>query len=275
MPLQAVRHVRKMRGGAQSHLLEADDGCWYVVKFRNNPQHRRVLVNELLSSVLLDYLKIAAPQTALIQVSPAFLEANPEIHLTLGTRSLAVEPGWHFGSRYPGDPARIAVYDFLPDALLPQVANLEDFRAILVFDKWVGNVDGRQSVFYRALVRHSQGGAGAGRPGFVARMIDHGFAFNGPHWDFPDSPLHGLYARRQVYHSVKSLDDFQPWLDQVVHFPEEIIDQAWKRIPTDWIDGEEDALAQLLERLFERRPRIPELIAACRTVRTVPFPNWT
>src|SRR5437762_10637737 len=33
--LTAVRHVRKMRGGAQSHLLEADDGCWYVVKFRN------------------------------------------------------------------------------------------------------------------------------------------------------------------------------------------------------------------------------------------------
>ena len=48
MPLTAVRHVRKMRGGAQAHLLEADDGKWYVVKFRNNPQHRRVLVNEVL-----------------------------------------------------------------------------------------------------------------------------------------------------------------------------------------------------------------------------------
>jgi hypothetical protein len=275
MPLQAVRHVRKMRGGAQSHLLEADDGCWYVVKFRNNPQHRRILVNELLSSVLLDYLKIAAPQTALIQVSEAFLEANPEIHFTLGTRSLAVEPGWHFGSRYPGDPARVAVYDFLPDALLPQVVNLEDFRAILVFDKWVGNADGRQSVFYRALVRHSEGAAVAARPGFVARMIDHGFAFNGPHWDFPDSPLQGLYARRLVYEGVRSLDDFQPWLEQMVHFPEEIVDQAWKRIPADWIDGEEDALAQLLERLFERRSRLPELIAACRTARTNPFPSWT
>ena len=61
MPLTAVRHVRKMRGGAQAHLLEADDGHWYVVKFRNNPQHRRVLVNELLCSAFLDYLKIAAP----------------------------------------------------------------------------------------------------------------------------------------------------------------------------------------------------------------------
>ena len=274
MPLTAVRHVRKMRGGAQSHLLEADDGCWYVVKFRNNPQHPRILVNELISSVLLGYLKIAAPETALIQVSSEFLAANPEIHLKLGTRMLAVEPGWHFGSRYPGDPARLAVYDFLPDALLPQVANLADFRAILVFDKWVGNADGRQSVFYRAMVRQSERAPGA-KAGFVAHMIDHGFAFNGPHWEFTDSALQGLYARRLVYESVRSLDDFQPWLEQVVHFPEEVIDQAWKSIPANWIAGEEDALAELLERLFERRARLPELIAACREVRANPFPNWT
>ena len=66
----------------------------------------------------------------------------------------------------------------------------------------------------------------------------------------------------------------QPWLDQVVHFPEEVIDQAWKSIPPDWIEGEEDALDRLLERLFERRARVPALIAACRESRTNPFPNW-
>jgi hypothetical protein len=271
MPLTAVRHVRKMRGGAQSHLLEADDGHWYVVKFRNNPQHRRILVNELLSAAFLEYLKITAPEAALIDVRREFLSANPEAHLTMGTRRIEAEPGWHFGSRYPGDPSRLAVYDFLPDALLANVANIEDFRAILVFDKWVGNADGRQSVFYRARV-HAAGGES--RPGFVARMIDHGFAFNGPNWDFPDSPLQGLYARRLVYDGVRGLDDFQPWLDQVMHFPEEVVDQAWKRIPPEWIEGDEDDLQRLLERLYERRKRLPELIAACREARTNPFPNW-
>lgn len=268
MPLTAVRHVRKMRGGAQSHLLEADDGNWYVVKFRNNPQHRRVLVNELLSAVFLEHLRITVPETALIEVSSGFLAENPEVHMTLGSQAVPVEPGWHFGSRYPDDPARIAVYDFLPDALLSQVLNLHDFRGILVFDKWAGNADGRQSIFYRARVR------GAGRAGFIARMIDHGYAFNGPHWDFPEAPLQGLYPRRVVYESVRGLDDFEPWLDMVKHLPEEIIDRAWKRIPPDWVEGDEDALEQLLDRLWRRRDCVAELLAACRGTRSNPFPNW-
>lgn len=279
MPLSAIRQVRKMRGGAQSHLLEADDGHWYVVKFRNNPQHRRILVNELLSAVLLDYLKIATPETALIHVSESFLEANPEVHLTLGSRRIPVTTGWHFGSRYPGDPSRTAIYDFLPDALLPKVVNLADFRAVLVFDKWVANADGRQSIFYRALVSGGDSGderfrGGASRPGFVARMIDNGFAFNGPNWDFPDSPLQGLYARRLVYDSVRSLADFRPWLDLVEHFPEEVLDRAWKGVPPEWLEGEEDALEEMLERLLARARRVPDLIDACRTSRTNPFPNW-
>jgi hypothetical protein len=274
MPLTAVRHVRKMRGGAQSHLLEADDGRWYVVKFRNNPQHRRILVNEMLCSVFLGYLKIAVPEPALIHVTPEFLSDNPQLHLNLGARSIPIEPGWHFGSRFPGDPNRVAVYDYLPDALLGQVANLDDFRAILVFDKWVANADGRQSIFYRAQVRRSAEHGPASRQGFVATMIDHGFAFNGPHWDFPESPLQGIYHRRLVYETVRSLEDFRPWLDLVMHFPEEVIDLAWKRVPPAWLEGEEDQLAGMLDRLFARRARVPELISACRDARANPFPNW-
>ena len=41
MPVNAVRLIRKLRVGAQAHLMECDDGRFYVVKFRNNPQHRR------------------------------------------------------------------------------------------------------------------------------------------------------------------------------------------------------------------------------------------
>ena len=73
---------------------------------------------------------------------------------------------------------------------------------------------------------------------------------------------------------MRSLNDFGPWLDLVVHFPEEVIDQAWKSIPPDWIEGEEDALDRLLEQLFERRARVPALIESCREARLNVFPNW-
>ena len=41
-----------MRGGAPSHLMRCSDGLYYVVKFQNNPQHRRILVNEMLGTKL-------------------------------------------------------------------------------------------------------------------------------------------------------------------------------------------------------------------------------
>jgi len=110
---------------------------------------------------------------------------------------------------------------------------------------------------------------------FVAVMIDQGFVFNGPNWNFTDSPLQGLYPRKMVYERVRSIDDFQPWLDQVVHFPEEVVDQAFRQIPPEWLEGEEDQLEQLLEKLLRRRERVPDLISDARQARMDPFPNWT
>jgi hypothetical protein len=263
-----------MRGGAQAHLIEADDGRFYVVKFRNNPQHHRILINESVASTFLQYLQIAAPEAAIISVSAGFLEDHPGAAMQLGNRTIRPEPGWHFGSLYPGDPDCVAVYDFIPDALLSEVVNLRQFLAMLVFDKWVGNADGRQAVFFRRRVKEWSPRQVSTRLGFLAWMIDQGFAFNGPYWDFPDSPLHGLYHRPLVYERVRSLDDFQPWLDQVVHFPEEEMDRAFRQVPRQWIAGEEDALESLLATLMRRRRRVPDLIDDGRRARPALFPNW-
>ncbi len=265
-----------MRGGAQAHLLECDDGHFYVVKFQNNPQHRRVLVNEWIASVFLRYLQIPGPDTAIVNLPADFLAANPDVCMQFGKSRVPPEAGWHFGSAFPGDPARIAVYDFLPDVLLEQVVNLKDFLGMLAFDKWVGNADARQSIFFRARLKQFAP-AHAREPqqkGFVAYMIDHGYVFNGPHWTYVDSPLQGLYFRPMVYQRVSSFNDFQPWLDQVVHFPEEVVDDACKQLPPQWIAGDEAALEALLTKLMQRRKRVPELIRESGGKRLNPFPNW-
>jgi hypothetical protein len=263
-----------MRGGAQSHLIQADDLQFYVVKFRNNPQHRRILINEAVASVFLRYLQISAPEVATICLSEQFLAGNPTASMQLGTRRIPVEPGWHFGSRYPGNPEEIAVYDFIPDVLLKDVANQREFLGILAFDKWVGNADGRQCVFFRSRIREWSAARTSTRPGFLAWMIDHGFAFNGPCWDFPDAPLQGLYHRPLVYEQVRSIADFEPWLERITHFPEAIIDQAYRQTPLQWIEGEEEAFEALLERLMARRRRVADLILDCHRARPGLFPNW-
>ena len=52
MAVLAVQQIRSMRGGAQSHLMLGADGNAWIVKFQNNPQHLRVLPNELLGTRL-------------------------------------------------------------------------------------------------------------------------------------------------------------------------------------------------------------------------------
>jgi hypothetical protein len=112
------------------------------------------------------------------------------------------------------------------------------------------------------------------RLGFVAEMMDNGYVFEGPHWRFGESAIQGLYFRPQVYRTVRGLGDFEPWLERIRHFPEEVVDQAVKQIPPAWLEGDEEALERLLEQLLRRRARVAGLIESCRTGRADPFPNW-
>jgi hypothetical protein len=273
MPVRARRLIRKMRGGAQAHLIEADDGNCYVVKFKNNPQHRRILVNEWIATAFLNYLQISAPEAAIVEVDSAFLADNPEASIQLGSRRAAPEEGWHYGSRFPSDPSRVAVFDFLPDVLLRKVVNVAEFAGVFVFDKWIGNSDARQSIYYRAKLPPAAPGEEP-RPGFVAWMVDHGYAFDGPHWSFVDSPIQGFYFRPNVYEQVSGWSDFEPWLDRIANFPVEVVDQALCQIPREWVPGEEAELESMLERLLSRRGKITRLIEDAREHRADRFPNW-
>ncbi|MGH9647123.1 MAG: HipA family kinase, partial [Bryobacteraceae bacterium] len=242
------------------------------------PQHRRVLVNEWIAAAFLHYLGISAPEAAMVQITESYLAGDADTYIQLGRERRAVTPGWHFGSRFPGDPARTVVYDFLPDTLLDTVENLSDFCAVLAFDKWMGNADSRQAIFFRAqvlqplVVGHNPDETR--RLGFVAQMVDNGYVFDGPHWRLGESAIQGLYFRPLVYRTVRGLAEFEPWLSRIRNFPEEVVDQAVKRIPPAWLEGDEDDLERLLEGLMRRRTRVPDLIEQCGSAPSNPFPNW-
>jgi hypothetical protein len=69
--------------------------------------------------------------------------------MELSGLSSRCQPGLQFGARYVCDPAEGQVFDYLPESMLPKVKNLATFAGMLVADKWLGNANGRQAVFWK------------------------------------------------------------------------------------------------------------------------------
>jgi hypothetical protein len=139
----ALEQIRRMRGGAQSHLMRCSNNGHYVVKFQNNPQGLRILANELLGTRLAARLGLRVPDADIVEVSEDLITHTEDMVMQLGRGRAPCKAGKQFGSRYPGKPSEKAVYDFLPDEQLRGLSNLADFLGMLVFDKWTCNTNGR------------------------------------------------------------------------------------------------------------------------------------
>lgn len=277
--LRALEQIRRMRGGAQSHLMRCSDGNYYVVKFQNNPQHRRVLVNELLGTKLARRLGLPTALPAIVEVSEELIRWTDDLVMELPRYRVPCEAGLQFGSCYPGDPRCVAAFDFLPDEQLRRVANLHDFAGMLVFDKWTCNTNGRQILFFRSreeenrTARDTAAKDSAEEP-YKTVMIDQGFCFNVGEWNFPDAPLRGLYARNRVYEGVIGIESFGKWLERLERIDALALQEIAGEIPPEWYEDDYDALMRLCEQLLHRRVCVADLILEAKRSNRQPFPNW-
>jgi hypothetical protein len=262
--LDAVQHIRRMRGGSQSHLLRASDGGFYVTKFSNNPQHIRVLANEMMASRLGRWLGLPMPEVAVIDVSDWLIEHTLELCFDTAGLRVKCNSGPQLGSRYLCDPLEAVIFDYLPESMLTKVRNLADFARVLVLDKWTANCDGRQSVFSKRGKQRR----------YTATFIDQGYCFNAGEWTFPDSSLRGVYARNCVYRHVTGWESFEPALTKAEQADPVDLWRCAESVPPEWYDHDQDALQVLVETLYERRLKIRELIIAFRDSSRQPFPNW-
>jgi hypothetical protein len=274
--LRAVEQIRRMRGGAQSHLMRCSDGHYYVVKFQNNPQHVRILANEMLATKLASRLGLPTPPVAIVDVPAELIRLTADLVIELGRGKYPCQAGLQFASRYPGDPRTLTLHDFLPDEQLREVQNVYDFAGMLVFDKWACNTNGRQTIFLADDPGEARPSPGEGTIlRYRTLMIEQGFCFNAGEWNFPDAPLRGLYARQQVYAGVTGMESFAPWLERLEsRVTETVLDDLGKQIPPEWYADDQDALYGLLERLLRRKSRVPELLLSARNSVRQPFPNW-
>lgn len=262
----AVEHIRRMRGGAQSQLMRCADGFYYVVKFQNNTQHSRVLVNDLLGTRLAARLGLPTAPASIIAVSETLVELTPDLSMEMANRRIPCQPGMQFGSRYLGDPRRPNLRELLSAGELASVENFCDFAGMLLFDKWTCNTDGRQVIFLRS----------GYDSGYRMVMIDQGFCFNCGAWNFPESPLRGLYHDRGIYEWIQGIDAFEPWLSRLeTEFDLDVLLEAAAGIPPQWYGSNTASLYGMLERLNRRRSTIrQQLREACEDSPRI-FPRWS
>ena len=280
---RALEQIRRMRGGAQSHLMRCVDEqgheLYAVVKFQNNPQHRRVLVNELLGTRLAARLGLPTTPAEIVEVGEELIRLTPELVMEMPRARIPCQAGPQFGSRFPGDPRRTTLYDFLPDEHLSAVENVHEFAGMLVFDKWTCNTNGRQTLFCPESPREVAGdgeaspGTGNGHS-YKTLMIDQGFCFNAGEWNYPDAPLRGLYARNRVYQGVTGMESFGPWLERVERLSDKDFEKIVGQVPPEWYEDDYDLLKVLVEKLYRRRTLVPNLILAAKNTTRQPFPNW-
>jgi hypothetical protein len=207
------------------------------------------------------------------------IRLTPALTVELARSRIPCRAGLQFGSSYPGNPRLLTLHDFLPDDQLREVQNLHDFAGMLVFDKWTCNTNGRQTLFFRPGddPENARKHAGTSEPydgRYQTVMIDQGFCFNAGEWNYPDAPLRGLYTRNRVYEGITGMESFGPWIARIQSISERVLDEYINEIPPEWYEDNRDDLRRLVEQLYRRRSRVPELLLAAKTSNRQPFPNW-
>jgi hypothetical protein len=260
----AIQQIRRMRGGAQSHLMLGSDNNLYVVKFSNNPQHVRVLANELLATRLAEAVGLAVPSSEVIEVSDWLIQHTEELTIELRGGAQRCRAGLHFASRWVGGLMPGQTVDYLPQEQLLEVRNLAEFAGILALDKWTCNINGRQAVFQKS--RRDRR--------YNAIFIDQGYCFHAGDWKFVDAHLGGVFAENTVYRGVTGWASFEPWLSRIENLAPETAWSIAEIIPPEWYGGDLSALELLIDRLLARRARVRELIVGFGESARRPFPNW-
>jgi hypothetical protein len=172
-----------------------------------------------------------------------------------GDKRIPITETLHLGSQCPVNPQTTAIFDFLPEKLLPQVVNLADFARAFVLDKWLYQTDKRQAIFVRDQKTASV-------LGFRAYLIDHGMSFAGSQWELADTPTFGLCIQPAIYSTVDVQSFYEQALSRIEKITIGALYAAAEGVPSAWFSpGDYECLANLFVRLQIRKTNLRPLVS--------------
>lgn len=262
MPVQAIQHIRSLKGHTEPHLMLGDDGELYVVKLLSNISDSRQRVSEFIAASLARQVGLPVPECSTICVPRALVPETSD----LSREQDAPRSGFslHLCSRFVRSADERAPIDILPSRYLNELSNIASFWGILAFDKWCSNGQRRQAIFSRS----------AGGTRYTAHFIDQSQCFCGAAWAFSNMANVGLFDRSTVYRDITGWDSFEPFLSKLESIRPEVVWSVAKKVPSEWYDNQESDLESLVDSLLRRRSYIYELINRVRDANPQLFSRW-
>lgn len=259
----AIRASGKINNGCTKPYYVTCDEDIYIVKFKENPQGLRVLINEYVCAEIGTIIGLPLPSPALIRVSEDFVRHNnQELSIHIGAE---ITPGIHFGTKKVKKAYPITNSDMLKFA-----KNNDIIPDIILFDQLVCNRD-----------RDSNGGNllfDATKKEIV--VIDHTHVFDlGSIWtntdldqridqEFTAFDASG-YVYRKFVPFIRGNNPFYASLQRMARLKESDLWNIINGIPIEWgvtIQEKES----LMRYIFDRLTRIEE----CLPILKPDFPFW-
>lgn len=240
-------------GVTKPYYITCDDGYQYVVKFKENPEGKRVLINEYICAKIAEILDLPLAIPSIIEVDDSFVnDYGKEISEHVECK---ISIGLHFGTRKIKK-----VFQIFNSQMLESALNIECIPEILLFDQLVCNKD-----------RDNNGGNLLfDATNMKIIMIDHTHVFDvGPSWTANDleqrigEPFQIFDANGYVYRKlipfVKGNNPFNKFMSKLTRLNPTVLWHIINSVPEEWqiTDHEKNVLK---EYLFDRLNRIEEVL---------------
>lgn len=255
LEVAAVRTVSPIKNGCtKPFFVSCSDGEVYAVKFSQNPEGKRVLINEFVCSKIAEKLELPIPTSALVRCDEQFIQLYGE-EIERHILSKLNHDGVHFGT------LKIKkTFTITGTAMLEMAENLEVVPEIFLFDQLICNVD-----------RDSNGGNLLfDASNMKITIIDHTHVFDlGAIWDVHQlkrrigEPFHAFDSSGFVYKKlvpfIRGNNPFHSIINKMNRITEDDLMHIINSVPEEWGLKEEEGIV-LHEYLYDRLSRIEEAL---------------
>jgi hypothetical protein len=245
--LKPVQFLQSLDGKSKPQLLLFNDQHKYVVKFKNNRQGTRVLVNEYVVGHLAQLLSLPTAPFKVVSISKKFIKTSSE------KTTKKFKEGNQFASVFI--PNCIGLTRVSPRPVRSEIENIENLAGMIVFDQWVNNTDrGSNNILLESLTNGK----------YYLHLIDHANCFpNEFKWteetvkENPNQVVHRTAHKWAA--SLLKKHELDPHVEKIMHLSNQSINKVVQSIPDDWEVSSSEREA-LITFLMDAKKILPDLI---------------